>query len=171
MKKIKKMSQKLKNGTFSNPIPLGADAINIDMLNGNNLEEEIPLGSPNLISFDVDTETGGMKVIEEYKNDSQNEYYIMTTIFSPNGNEIIKKLSLFKNGETTLKKIKTITFENRENHFASVERSSKLVLTRDVVQISSNSNTMKLNTNYFDIDGRYLKLNETDLMTIREVVE
>ena len=40
MKKIKKIFQKLSNEAFSS-FPIGADAINIDMSNGNNLEEEI----------------------------------------------------------------------------------------------------------------------------------
>lgn len=38
MAKIKSLSQKLIDGTFSNPIPIGADAENIDCADGNNLE-------------------------------------------------------------------------------------------------------------------------------------
>lgn len=36
--KIKSMKQKLANGTYSDPIPFGANGENIDMKNGYNLE-------------------------------------------------------------------------------------------------------------------------------------
>lgn len=40
-KKIKKISQKLKDGSFSELYPIGADGENIDLKNGKNLEEEV----------------------------------------------------------------------------------------------------------------------------------
>lgn len=36
--KIKTVKQKLANGTYSTPIPLGADAVNIDLTSGHNLQ-------------------------------------------------------------------------------------------------------------------------------------
>lgn len=36
--KIKSMKQKLSNGTYSNAIPFGADAVNVDLENGYDLE-------------------------------------------------------------------------------------------------------------------------------------
>ncbi len=41
MLKIKNISQKLPDGTFSEPYPLGADAKNVELENGINLEEKI----------------------------------------------------------------------------------------------------------------------------------
>lgn len=41
MEKIKSLSQKLTDGSFSEAIPFGADAINIDLAEGKNLEEKI----------------------------------------------------------------------------------------------------------------------------------
>lgn len=120
MKKIKKVSQKLQNGTFSVPFPLGADAFNIDMLSGSNLEEEMHLGSPSITSIDVDTDNK-MIITEEYKKeDTQTEnYYIMITTFEIQNKEIIiiQKLYFVKAvGQQDLKKIKTITFINSNNN-------------------------------------------------------
>lgn len=39
--RIKKIKVKEQDGTFSDYIPIGADAENIDLENGNNLQEEI----------------------------------------------------------------------------------------------------------------------------------
>lgn len=39
MKKIKSISQKLSSGLFSLPYPIGADASNIDLSDGNNVED------------------------------------------------------------------------------------------------------------------------------------
>ena len=39
--KIKSMKQKLANGTYSDPIPFGANGENIDMKNGYNLENTL----------------------------------------------------------------------------------------------------------------------------------
>ena len=39
--RVKSMKQKLANGTYSAPIPFGADGINIDLQNGYNLESTL----------------------------------------------------------------------------------------------------------------------------------
>lgn len=120
MKKIKKLSQKLQDGTFSSPLPLGADAFNIDMISGNNLEEEMHLGSPSMTSFDIDY-NNQMTITEEYKKeDTQTEnYYIMITKFEIQDEEMVitQKLYFVKNtGVQNLKKTKTITFESINNN-------------------------------------------------------
>lgn len=120
MKRIKELSQRLQNGTFSAPFPLGADALNIDMLSGSNLEEEMHLGSPSMTSFNIDV-NNQMTITEEYKKeDTQTEsYYIMVTTFEVQNEEmvIIQKLYFVKTaGQQDLKKTKIVTFVSTDNN-------------------------------------------------------
>lgn len=120
MKRIKELSQRLQNGTFSAPFPLGADALNIDMLSGSNLEEEMHLGSPSMTSFNIDI-NNQMTITEEYKKEeTQTEsYYIMVTTFEVQNEEmvIIQKLYFVKTaGQQDLKKTKTVTFISTDNN-------------------------------------------------------
>lgn len=120
MKRIKELSQRLQNGTFSAPFPIGADALNIDMLSGSNLEEEMHLGSPSMTSFDIDA-NNQMTITEEYKKeDIQTEnYHVMVTTFEVQNDEmvIIQKLYFVKTaGQLDLKKTKTVTFESSNNN-------------------------------------------------------
>lgn len=120
MKRIKELSQRLQNGTFSAPFPIGANALNIDMLSGSNLEEEMHLGSPSMTSFDIDADNQ-MTITEEYKKeDTQTEnYHIMVTTFEVQNEEmvIIQKLYFVKTaGQQDLKKTKTVTFESSNNN-------------------------------------------------------
>lgn len=120
MKRIKKLSQRLQNGTFSAPFPLGADALNIDMLSGSNLEEEMHLGSPSMTSFDIDS-NNQMTITEEYKKEeTQTEnYHVMITTFEVQNEEmiIIQKLYFVKTaGQQDLKRTKTVTFESSNNN-------------------------------------------------------
>lgn len=120
MKRIKELSQRLQNGTFSAPFPIGADALNIDMLSGSNLEEEMHLGSPSMTSFDIDADNQ-MTITEEYKKeDTQTEnYHVMVTTFEVQNEEmiIIQKLYFVKTaGQLDLKKTKTVTFESSNNN-------------------------------------------------------
>ena len=39
--RIKKMKIKQKDGTYGTQIPLGANAVNVDMASGKNLEQEV----------------------------------------------------------------------------------------------------------------------------------
>ncbi len=114
MKKIKKLSQRLQDGTFSPFFPIGADALNIDMLSGSNLEEEIHLGSPSITSFGVNADNQ-MIITEEYKKEeAQTEnYHIMETTFKTQNEEmvIVQKLYFIKTArKRILKRTKTITF-------------------------------------------------------------
>lgn len=120
MKRIKELSQRLQNGTFSAPFPLGADALNIDMLSGSNLEEEMHLGSPSITSFNIDV-NNQMTITEEYKKEeTQTEsYYIMVTTFEVQNEEmvIIQKLYFVKTaGQQDLKKTKIVTFVSTDNN-------------------------------------------------------
>lgn len=120
MKRIKKLSQKLQNGTFSAPFPIGVDALNVDMLSGSNLEEEMHLGSPSMTSFDIDADNQ-MTITEEYKKEeTQTEnYHIMITTFEVQNEEmiIIQKLYFVKTvGQQDLKRTKTVTFESSNNN-------------------------------------------------------
>lgn len=120
MKRIKELSQRLQNGTFSAPFPLGADALNIDMLSGSNLEEEMHLGSPSMTSFNIDV-NNQMTITEEYKKEeTQTEsYYIMVTTFEVQNEEmvIIQKLYFVKTaGQQDLKKTKIVTFVSTDNN-------------------------------------------------------
>lgn len=120
MKRIKELSQRLQNGTFSAPFPLGADALNIDMLSDSNLEEEMHLGSPSMTSFNIDV-NNQMTITEEYKKEeTQTEsYYIMVTIFEVQNEEmvIIQKLYFVKTaGQQDLKKTKIVTFVSTDNN-------------------------------------------------------
>lgn len=122
MKRIKELSQRLQDGTFSTPFPLGANALNVDMLSGNNLEEELHLGSPSTTTFNVDTDR--MTITEEYKKEeTQNEgYYIVKTVFKgrDEGMDITQKLYFKKTSDSEqkiLKKSKTITFTNDNHNF------------------------------------------------------
>jgi hypothetical protein len=112
-KRVKKLSQKLQDGTFSSPCPIGVDSIYADMLSGSNLEQEMHLGSPNVTSFGTDSK-GNTVITEEYKKeDSQtSDYYKMTTTFQVVDNEmsIVQKLYFINNGSEDLEKTKTITF-------------------------------------------------------------
>lgn len=120
MKRIKELSQRLQNGTFSAPFPIGANALNIDMLSGSNLEEEMHLGSPSMTSFDIDVDNQ-MTITEEYKKEeTQTEnYHVMVTMFEVQNEEmvIIQKLYFVKTaGQQDLKKTKTVTFESSNNN-------------------------------------------------------
>ena len=120
MERIKELSQRLQNGTFSVPFPFGADALNIDMLSGSNLEEEMHLGSPSMTSFDIDV-NNQMTITEEYKKEeAQTEnYHIMVTTFEVQNEEmvIIQKLYFVKTaGQQDLKKTKTVTFISTDNN-------------------------------------------------------
>ncbi len=120
MKRIKELSQRLQNGTFSAPFPIGANALNIDMLSGSNLEEEMHLGSPSMTSFDIDADNQ-MTITEEYKKEeTQTEnYHVMVTMFEVQNEEmvIIQKLYFVKTaGQQDLKKTKTVTFESSNNN-------------------------------------------------------
>lgn len=120
MKRIKSLSQRLQNGTFSTPFPLGVDALNVDMLSGSNLEEEMHLGSPSMTSFDIDADNQ-MTITEEYKKEeTQTEnYHIMVTTFEVQNEEmiIIQKLYFVKTaGQQDLKRTKTVTFESSNNN-------------------------------------------------------
>lgn len=119
MKRIKKLSQRLQNGNFSAPFPIGADALNIDMLSGSNLEEEMHLGSPSMTSFDIDS-NNQMTITEEYKKEeTQTEnYHIMVTTFEVQNDEmiIIQKLYFVKATGQVLKRTKTVTFEGTNNN-------------------------------------------------------
>lgn len=120
MKKIKHISQREQNGNFSNFIPLGADGLNIDMLSGNNLEEEMHLGSPSKTSFETD-EFGSTIITEEYKknNNQTDKYYIMKTSFEANEDEnmiIIQKLYFIIEEELVLKRTKKISFDSSEGN-------------------------------------------------------
>ncbi len=120
MKKIKKVSQRLSDGTFSVPFPLGANAGNIDMLSGNSLEEELHLGSPNMTSFEVDANNQTF-ITEEYKKEeSQTEdYHIMTTSFETQNEQMIVTQKLYyvkTGGQQVLKKTKTTVFTKDSNN-------------------------------------------------------
>lgn len=113
MERIKKLSQKLSDGTFSSAFPIGTDALFIDMLSGCNLEEELHLGSPSMTSFDMD-EDNQMVITEEYKKEetqSENYYILITTFKVENEEMIIIQQLYFQSKEVrTLKRTKTITF-------------------------------------------------------------
>jgi len=113
MKRIKTLSQKLTDGSFSSPFPLGVDSIYADMLSGNNLEQEMHLGCPSLTSFETDS-SGNVTITEEYKEENQTtKYYKMLTGFVTANDEtsIIQKLYYIDdNGTETLEKTKTVTF-------------------------------------------------------------
>ena len=120
MEKIKKLSQKLSDGTFSSPLPLGADAQNIDMLSGNDLEEEFHLGGNCITSFVTSTD-GSITITEECKSsESQtNNFYKMITTFSAENDQTVIKQQLYyidKQGKSSLKKTKTVNFENVNNN-------------------------------------------------------
>lgn len=118
MKKIKHISQRKQNGDFSNFIPLGADGLNIDMLSGSNLEEEMHLGSPSKTSFTTD-EFGSTIITEEYKknNNQTDNYYVMKTSFETDEDEnmvIVQRLYFVIEEELVLKRIKKISFDSSE---------------------------------------------------------
>lgn len=125
MKKIKRISQKLSTGMFSPLYPIGADGLNIDMMSGGNLEEELHLGSPSITSLDVN-ESGEMVITEDYKASEEqvNNYYSMITTFKTNNDEmiIIQKLYFYKedNGRI-LKRTKTVTFVSSEGRLSIKE--------------------------------------------------
>lgn len=124
MEKLKKIYQRLENGDFSPSYPIGADSINVDMISGNNLEEEFHLGSPNIITFSTD-ENNSTIITEEYKNDAQTDnYYIMITKIEEAENDeiiIVQKLNFFKNNQLILKKTKKITFINLNDNLTIKE--------------------------------------------------
>lgn len=121
MERIKRISQRLQTGDFSPSYPIGADGINIDMLSGSTLEEEMHLGSPSMTSFDIDDTTKELTITEEFKkSESQTGgYHVVMTTFGVNDNNetiIIQKLNFVKNdGQSELKKTKTVTFIGTNN--------------------------------------------------------
>lgn len=116
--KIKSLRQKKDNNTYSLPIPIGANSINIDMLSTNNLEEEFHLGSPCVTTFET-IENGDMVITEVYKKDESQikDYYTMVTTFETKDNEtiIIQKLYYYpKENVKEIQKIKQVNFINNE---------------------------------------------------------
>lgn len=176
MSKVKKISNKLPNG-FSPPCPLGADALNVDMLSGNNLEEEFHLGCPNDITFDMDIITDSMKVIEKFKSQDQNSgYYILETIFNSSKHEVLQKLSFYDNDDLILKKTQRIIFESQKRDYANIidieDKNKEISLLSDVAYIESEfSEKLKLNINYFRVENGLLILKEANIMNIKEVME
>lgn len=177
MSKIKKISNKLPNG-FSPPYPLGADALNVDMLSGNNLEEEFHLGCPNDVTFDMDIITDSMKVVEKFKSQEQNNgYYILETIFNSSKHEVLQKLSFYdKDNVLTLKKTQRIIFESQKRDYADIididDKNKEISLLNDVAYIESElSEKLKLNINYFRVENSFLILKEANIMNIKEVME
>lgn len=77
MQKIKKISFKIQDGTFSNPLNIGADAINVDMSNGNNVEKEIS-DFGELINTKVDKENG-KGLVSDIEREAWNKTYQQAT--------------------------------------------------------------------------------------------
>lgn len=50
-KRVKKLRIMLEDGSFTDYIPLGAEAINIDLENGNNLEQELQIINTRAITY------------------------------------------------------------------------------------------------------------------------
>lgn len=112
-------SQKLKDGSFTPRTLFGVIAENVDMFNGNDLEEEFKLGGPCVTSFSDDEESGNTIITEEYKISEQkdNYYKVVTEIgVDERGNTLIsQKLFLVESeGMNTLIKSKKVTFEDIE---------------------------------------------------------
>lgn len=125
MKRIKTLSQRLQNGTFSSPYPIGTDGLLVDMLSGSSLEEEMHLGSPTETSFSQD-ENNVMTITEVYKKEESqtSKYYIMVTTFEvENDNIVIKQALSFVNedGTVELKKTKIVTFESLDKNLTIKE--------------------------------------------------
>lgn len=116
MGKIKKLSTKLQDGTWSPFYDFGANAVNIDMVDGNNLEEEFHLGSPGITKFQ--NINNSISVVEEYRNDitqTKNYYKMITNFEIQNGNmTIVQKLYWIveENINEVGKKKKIVIFEN-----------------------------------------------------------
>lgn len=70
MGKIKSIRQKdiSVSSSFSDPIPFGADGINIDMASGLNLEEQFKLGG--LENHTISETSTGTKISSTYKNNN-----------------------------------------------------------------------------------------------------
>lgn len=122
---IKELAVRLNGGNFSDPYPFGANGVNIDMINGNNLEEEVHLGSPNITSFET-AESGDMVITEQYKAESTTgEYYKMKTTFETDENDemkIIQKLYFVDgDGQESLKKTKIVSFVTEGDNFSIKE--------------------------------------------------
>lgn len=114
MSKIKKLSTKAQDGSWSPFVDFGANAVNVDMLDGNNLEEEFHLGSPGITKFQNNADS--VIITEEYRNSdtqTQNYYKMITTFENQDGNTLItqKIYWVADVGNETLKKTKKVVFE------------------------------------------------------------
>ena len=128
-KKIKEISEKLSDGTFSKFYPIGANAVDIDMDSGNNLEEEMHLGRPAITLFDTDEATKTTYIIEEYRKDESQliNYYKMITSFvqEASGMTILQKLYFVnKDAVEELKKTKKVIFDTSSNSLKIKEEIS-----------------------------------------------
>lgn len=76
MEKIKSIKQKISASSFSDPIPFGADGVNIDMASGLNLEEQFKLGG--LENYTISETSSGTEISSTYKNNAGNIINIIT---------------------------------------------------------------------------------------------
>ena len=112
-------SQKLEDGSYTPQTLFGVIGENVEMLNGNDLEEEVKLGGPCVTSFSNDEESGNTVITEEYKTAEQESgyYKVITEIgVDESGSTIItQKLSLVESGGVEKQiKSKKVVFENQE---------------------------------------------------------
>lgn len=111
-KKIKYMSQKKPDGSYSNPFPFAVFGNNVEMQNNNTLEEELRLGGPCLTSI-RNIKKNIVQIIEDYreKDGDLKDYHQVVTMILPD--KTIKQwlyIVRLSNSERILVKSKDIKF-------------------------------------------------------------
>lgn len=114
--KVKYMSQKRADGTYTDPLPFAVFGNNVEMQSNNTLEEELKLGGPCLTSIRK-IQKDITQIIEDYREKDGNlkDYYQVITMILPDGN--IKQwlyVVRLSNSERILVKTKDITFGKDE---------------------------------------------------------
>lgn len=116
-KKVKYMSQKNPDGSYSDPLPFAVFGNNVEMQNNNTLEEDLRIGGPCLTSI-RNIEKDVVQIIEDYreKDGDLKDYHQVITMILPNG-DIKQWLYIVKlsNSERILVKTKDIKFIKDDN--------------------------------------------------------
>lgn len=88
--KIKEIKIREDDGSYSDPIPVGADAINVDMANGNNMEDEIIKILNSITKLNDTYYYKDIEIITGYYETSKTHYYIAHIPYKDSNGNIIQ---------------------------------------------------------------------------------
>lgn len=115
---IKGSHKKIGASSYDVFIPFGTDGNYVDMLSGLSLERELKLGGDHGTSI-LENEDGSFQISEKYAPAAATvSYYRVDTNINSDADTIVQKLYwIDQNGQSSLKKTKTISIIEETNGF------------------------------------------------------